>query len=109
MTVWSKAYTSKPEGPGSSLEKTDFLINNGQASYALVSLITKQYKLVRTSYIASWLGVIETLRELMPCSLTHAVEQLVADKGCRPICNPEKRLKYLLFIITACLIFRIKK
>ena len=40
VTVWSKAYTSVPEGPGSSLENTDFLINNGQASNALVSLFT---------------------------------------------------------------------
>ena len=36
MLVW------EPEGPGSSLETTDFLTNYGRATKALVSLFTKQ-------------------------------------------------------------------
>ena len=82
MAMWCKGLASEPFGSGSSPETIDFLTNSSEpATNALVSLFTKQYKL------ASGLGEGETLCALMPRSLTHVGEHLVAVRLYD--CNPE--------------------
>ena len=71
---------SEPEGPGSSPKTTDFLTNScEQATNALVSLFTKQCKLVQP---ASWRGLAggETL-----C----AVSLMRASRRRKDVCNLE--------------------
>ena len=64
-----KGSSLEPEGPGLIPETTNFLTNSsghGQATYACVSLFTKQYK-IDTSYLYIWLAGVKTFIDAMQC------------------------------------------
>ena len=86
-----KGSSLEPEGSGLIPETTNFLTNSsrhGQATYACVSLFTKQYK-IDTSYLYGWLGLKQSL---MPCSLTQKIIR-VHFMSIEAKCNPETYLE----------------